>query len=130
MSCCDKAEPLAGRYQQLLPDQIGAGDHLGHAVLDLKPGVHLDEVEPIVLVDEELDGSGARVPDRLRQRDRRLRHRLTRRGVERRRGRLLDQLLAAPLKRTLALVQVDHVAPMVADHLDLHVTHLFEQLLM
>ena len=33
-----------------------AGDHLGDRVFDLQPGVHLEEVEAAVLV-EELDGS-------------------------------------------------------------------------
>ena len=41
----------------LLLDEVDAGDHLGDGVLDLEPGVHLEEEELAVLV-EELDGAG------------------------------------------------------------------------
>ena len=44
----------------LLADQIEAGDRLGHRMLDLQPGVHLDEVEFAVLP-EELDRAGAAI---------------------------------------------------------------------
>jgi hypothetical protein len=37
-------------HAQLPFDQILAGDHLGHRVLDLQAGVHLHEVEAAVLV--------------------------------------------------------------------------------
>src|SRR5262249_18579007 len=51
-------EALAGSDADLLADQIDVADHLGHRMFDLEPGVHLDEVELAVLV-EELDGAGA-----------------------------------------------------------------------
>ena len=38
---------LAGGDAQLPLDQIEAGDHLGHRMLDLEPGIHLDEVEGV-----------------------------------------------------------------------------------
>ncbi len=38
--------------------QVLAGDALGHRVLDLQAGVHLQEVEVAVLVHDELDGTG------------------------------------------------------------------------
>src|SRR5690606_41494354 len=53
---------LAGGDHQLLADQVDAGDHLGDRVLDLDPGVHLDEVEAPVL-EQELEGAGAAVAD-------------------------------------------------------------------
>jgi hypothetical protein len=43
-------------------DDVDAGDHLGHRMLDLHAGVHLDEVELAVLV-EKLEGAGAAVAD-------------------------------------------------------------------
>ena len=52
----------------LLEDEVDVGDHLGHRVLDLDAGVHLDEIEAAVFV-EELDGADAeivQVPHRLR----------------------------------------------------------------
>src|SRR5690606_41687316 len=48
----------AGGDPYLLLDEVGAGDHLGDRMLDLEAGVHLDEVELAVLV-QELDGSGS-----------------------------------------------------------------------
>ena len=48
----------------LEPDEVGAGDDLGDRVLDLEPGVDLEEGEqPVAGVVEELDGAGAGVPD-------------------------------------------------------------------
>ena len=45
-------ERLARGDAQLLLDEVDAGDELGHRVLDLQAGVHLDE--------EELVGRGIR----------------------------------------------------------------------
>jgi hypothetical protein len=49
---------FAGGDADLLAHQIDAEDRLGHRVFDLQTGVHLDEVELAVLV-EELDRAGA-----------------------------------------------------------------------
>ncbi len=50
-----KRQRLARGHADLRLDQVDAGHHLGDRVLDLDPGVHLDEVEVVVLVDDELD---------------------------------------------------------------------------
>ena len=42
----------AGRDLDLLVDEVDAGDHLGDGMLDLDARVHLDEIEPAVLVEE------------------------------------------------------------------------------
>ena len=57
---CVQVRPSPLRDADLLADQVDAADHLGHRMLDLQPGVHLDEVEFAVLV-EELDGAGAAI---------------------------------------------------------------------
>ena len=45
-----------------LPDgDVDAGEQLRHGVLDLQAGVHLDEREPAVAVDQELDRAGVDV---------------------------------------------------------------------
>ena len=56
---------LAGGHLELGVDQVDAGGQLGDRVLDLEPGVHLQEVEPVRgrLV-EELDGAGVLVVGR------------------------------------------------------------------
>ena len=52
-SCAnDRSSPAATRICSC--DDVDAGDHLGHRVFHLDAGVHLDEVELPVLV-EELD---------------------------------------------------------------------------
>ena len=53
---------LATGDQQLLAHQVDAGDQLGHRMLHLDAGVHLDEVEAAVL-EQELEGAGAAVAD-------------------------------------------------------------------
>ena len=50
-----EAERLAGGDPDLGGDDVDAGQHLGHRVLDLDPAVDLDEVEVAVRVDEELE---------------------------------------------------------------------------
>ena len=47
---------------ELLPDDVDAGDELGHAVLDLEAGVDLEEPEVAGLVEEELGGRGVARP--------------------------------------------------------------------
>ncbi len=98
-------------------------------MLDLETAVHLDEVERAVRADEELERPGVAVADRLaRARDRRL-HRLSCRRIERRRRRLLDELLVAALDRALALAERQHATGGVAEHLDLDMTSRRHELL-
>ena len=111
----------AGGEPELLADDVEPGDELGHAVLDLEPRVDLEEPEGAVPVVEELAGrrvaqagsrgdpNGHRVelaPLRLGQAGR---------------GRLLDQLLVAPLERAVALAEGNDPAGQVAQQLDLDV---------
>ena len=120
---------LAGGDADHQLDQVEPGDALGHRVLDLQPGVHLEEVEALVLADHELHRAGALVVHRPGERHRLLAHRLARRVADEGRRRLLDHLLVAALDRALALVQVDDVAVRVAEHLDLDVARLLDELL-
>ena len=55
------AERLAGGDPEHLAHQVEAGDLLGDRVLDLEPGVDLEEGDRAVLADEELAGAGADV---------------------------------------------------------------------
>ncbi len=57
---------------QLQLDQVEAGGRLGDRVLDLQPGVHLEEEEVARLVGQELDGARAGVPDGGRRQPRRV----------------------------------------------------------
>ena len=55
------AELLAVGDAELLAHQVDAGDLLGDRVLDLQPGVDLEEGDGAVLADQELAGAGADV---------------------------------------------------------------------
>ncbi len=120
---------LAGGDADHQLDQVQAGDALGHRMLHLQARVHLQEVEALVLADHELHRARALVLHGLGQRHGLLAHRLARRLADEGRRRLLDHLLVAPLDRALALVQVDHVAVRIAQHLDLDVARLLDELL-
>ena len=91
---------FAGRDADLPLDEVDAGDHLGDRVLDLQAGVHLEEEELAVLVDE-LDRAGVVVADGLGRLHRGLAHRLLDAVGQARRRRLLDQLLVTALRRAV-----------------------------
>ena len=63
-----EVERLAHRDPQLQRHEVEAGDHLRHGVLHLQAGVHLQEVEGAVLVDDALDRAGVDVAGLARQR--------------------------------------------------------------
>src|SRR3546814_17474725 len=94
----------------------------------LNTGIHLKEVEVLVLVDDELDRAGRDVVDRLGQGHRLGAHGGSGPGVEEGRGRLLDHLLVAPLDRALALAEVQGGAVPVGPHLEHAVTRLLDVL--
>ncbi|CAM5312893.1 hypothetical protein SCANM63S_00488 [Streptomyces canarius] len=114
-------ELLAVGDAEHLADQVDAGDLLGHRVLHLEPGVHLQEGDRAVLADQELTGAGALVAGLLQDGLRgavQLGDLLL--GQERRRG-LLDQLLVAALEGAVTGGDHDHVAVLVGQALGLHV---------
>src|SRR5438874_13646996 len=102
-----KPQRLPGGDTNLLPDQVDAGDQLRDRVLDLDAGVHLDEIELVVRVEQEFAGAGAVVLGRIDQLDGRGTDRVADLGRQVRGGRLLDQLLMPPLQWTVTVVEVD-----------------------
>ena len=50
---------------ELQLDEVEPGDELGDRVLDLQPGVHLEEPEAAVRLEQELDRAGTDVADGL-----------------------------------------------------------------
>ena len=55
---------------KLVGNEVAAGDELGHRMLDLEAGVHLEERGHAVVVDDELARARADVSDRARERQR------------------------------------------------------------
>src|SRR5215211_7953956 len=121
-------KPLLSGDGELQMDEVEARHELGHGVLDLQTGVHLQEIE-VLAVEEELDRPRvpvARLPD---QAHRRRAHGFSELRVEGRRGSFFDDLLVPTLDRALAFVEVEDVAFLVPDHLHLHVPGVLEELL-
>ena len=124
-SCLRHRQVAAGGDADLLQHEVDIGDHLGDGMLDLDPGIHLDEIEFAVLV-EEFDGADAEILHLL--------HRLgdggadpgARRGIERRRGAFFPDFLMAALQRAIAFAEMDRAAAAVAEHLDFDVARLLQ----
>ena len=96
-------------------------------MLDLKPGVHFEEVEFSSLIEEKLDGAGADIADGPRGRDCGVAHSLPQFGRDRGRGGLLDDFLMAALNRAIALAEMDDVAVLVGKHLKLDVAGVVDR---
>ena len=125
-------QALARRHAELQLDEVEARHHLGHGVLHLEARVHLEEEEVPARVGDELARPRAHVADVLHDAQRRLEERpparLARLAREegRRRRRLLDDLLVAPLHAALALAERVGAAVRVAEHLHLDVPRLVD----
>ena len=119
-----EGQVLARGDLDLLAHDVDAGDHLGHAVLDLHAGVHLQEEVLAIVGEQALDRAGGEVADGLGGVGSDLADLLAQLGVDGGGGALLDQLLVAALDRAVALEQVHGVAGLVGQHLDLHVARV------
>ena len=122
-------ELLARGDPEHLADQVDPGDLLGDAVLHLEAGVHLEEGDGPVLGDEELTGAGADVVRLAQDRLGALVEAAHLVVGQERRGRLLDQLLVAPLQRAVTGGDHHDVAVLVGEALGLDVARLVEELL-
>ena len=119
---------VAGGDHQLFLHQIDAGDQFGDRMFHLDAGVHFDEVEAAVFV-QELEGAGAAVADAHAGFGADLADLGALLGGDARRGRFLDDLLVPALHRTIAFAQMDRVALAVGQHLDLDVARVLQELL-
>src|SRR2546428_10041970 len=90
-------------------------------MLDLEPGVHLQEEKSPSLVEDELHCPGTHVADRRGQGNGRLLHVFAELGADGGRRRFLNDLLVPALDRALAFVKRDDPTMRVAEHLDLDV---------
>lgn len=127
-----EAELLKGGTRcnlDLRSDNIDASDLLSDGVLDLDTGVDLDEVVPVLLIDKELSGTSVAVVDRLGQLDRIVEDGIPSLGGEILGGGNLNDLLVAALNGAVTLVQMDNVAVVVTEQLDLDVLRAVEETL-
>ncbi len=114
-------EGLAGRDPDLLPDEVQTGHQLGHPVLHLKPGVHLEEPDLPIWREQELGGGRIPQSDSLRDGHRQRMQPTPLIEAKSWRGRLLDQFLMTALGRAIPLAQGDHGPVRIAQELHLHV---------
>ena len=122
-------QPLAHCDTQLLLHQVDVPHELRHGMLDLEARVHLEEREAALRVDDELGRSGVGVLRLARDRDRCFRERLALRVLERRRGRLLEDLLVTPLGGAVALAEREDLTVRVGEKLHLDVPRSLDELL-
>ena len=113
--------PNASGERQLRIHQVHPVHLLGHRVLDLQPGVHFQEEEAPVPIQEELHRPRTPVAASGHQPERRLPHPRAEILRDSESGRPLHELLPAALDRTLPLAQMDPAAPSVAEDLNLDV---------
>src|SRR3984957_16312489 len=119
-------ELLAHRHPDTFFHQVNAGDHLGHAVLDLDAGVHLDKIKLAVAGEQKFHRADVRIADDFSRAHSSLAHLLAQARSQNRARRLLDDFLMTPLNRTVALAKVNRVALQVGENLKLDVTHTLE----
>ena len=123
-------EPAPGGDVELQLQQVEPGGRLGDRVLDLQAGVDLHEGEqPLLGLEEELDGRRAAVGGPQRQPHRRLAQHPLLLGGERRAARLLDDLLVASLHAAVADPDRPGGPLAVGDQLHLDVAGGIDQLL-
>ena len=122
-------QPLARRDADLLLDDVDAGDELGDRMLDLDAGVHFEEEEVALVVEQELEGAGVGVLHGARGVDDRAPQLAAHLLGDRHRRAFLEQLLMAALDRAFALAEVDHRAVVIAEHLELDVARVLDVLL-
>src|SRR6202162_6095088 len=118
-----EAQLQPGRDADLLFDDVDARHRLRDGMLDLEPGVDLEEVE-LSVAEDELHRAGVDVARGRSGSDRGFAHRRAQVRGDRRRRRLFHDLLVPALNRALALAQVHRIAMAVADDLDLDVARL------
>ena len=96
-------------------------------MLDLQPGVDLEEGDRAVVSDEEFDCAGAAVGHPAGEGHRTVAECPARGLPDPRRRGLLDDLLVAALDGAVTFAEVDDISVGVAEYLHLHVAAVFDQ---
>ena len=122
-------ERLTIGNENLLLHEVDAHNLLSDRMLNLKAGVHLKEVEVLVLIDEELDGTCTHIAHSLGSCHSGSTHLGTELRIEEWRWRLLHYLLVTALHRALAVAEMHHIAMLVAKDLELDMVRTFDKLL-
>lgn len=111
---------LQGRARcdlNLSGNEIDAGDLFCNGVLDLDSGVDFNEVVAVLLVDQELSGTGIAVVHRLGQSDGIIQNVVTDIGWKVFGGCNLNHFLVTTLNTAVTLEEMDHVSVVVTEQL-------------
>lgn len=106
---------------QLPLDEVQTGNEFCHWMLNLKPRIHLHEVELIGLcVEDELNGSSVVISHSLRSLDSSITNLISQFPTYGR-GCLFNNFLVSSLYRAVSLVQMDIVAVLITEDLNFDV---------
>ena len=108
-------------HHQLPGYQVLPGDQFGDRVLYLQAGVHFQEVEIAVFVNQELHGTGAFVTAGQGRFDGGFAHGFAQFRSNEGRGRFFHDFLVPALDGAVSFAEVDGVAVAVSEDLDFHV---------
>ncbi len=119
---------LGCRHPQHAFDQIQPGYRFGHRMLNLQPCVHFQKIKCVAgRVIDELDRTGTTVIDRFTQHYRSGMQGLARSRRQARRRGFFNQLLVAPLNRTVTLAQRHHPTAAITKNLYFHMTGVIDE---
>ena len=120
---------LTRSYADGLLDDVDAGDHFGDGVLDLNTGVDFHEVEVFLGIHQELDSTGRVITGGFTHAGGSGAELLAFFIIEDGARGLFDELLLASLHGAVAFPEVDDVAVLVTEDLDLNVPRVINEFL-
>ena len=122
------AQGTAFRNEDLGTNQVDAGDHFGDGMFHLDTGVHLDEVMVALAVHQEFQGTGVDEANGLGDLDGVFIQGVADGLIHRESGGVFHDLLVTALQRAVTLEQVNDIAVLVSQNLDLNVLGTFQEL--
>ena len=87
-------------------------------MLNLQARIHFEEVKVFITIDDKLYRSGRAIINRFRQRDSFLPHRLSGFLIQKWTRRFLYNFLISALNRAFAFPKINHIAMLIAQHLN------------
>ena len=116
-----KTKTFSARYAYLLLHQVDARDEFRYRVFHLQAGIHFQEIEMVVGIQQKLYGSGPDIIATPGHTHCGCSHALAQIGGKDGTGGFFDHFLVSPLYTTVPLEQVHDVAMRIGQHLNLNV---------
>ncbi|MNV02564.1 hypothetical protein D3C71_928030 [compost metagenome] len=119
---------LTLRHTQLLLDDIDAARFLGHRMFDLQAGIHLDEIESAVFV-EEFERSYTAIADLLTRLDAGFADRADQCFGNTGSRRFLDHFLVTALHGAITMAKPDGISMRITQDLNFDMARMLEEFL-